>query len=126
MTPGGGGAGARGLYVGTETTPRHESGDMLTSRVPTAGKKTQEKQGFPSSHGSTTGSAGAAKAPEPEGRGAEAQICHLCARLTVSRRFDLIQSDTLREYFSSRHPKAIGIISAAYFNSQLIFDVLFV
>lgn len=90
-----------------------------------AGKK-QEKQGFPSGHGSTTGSTGAAKALKPKRRGVETQICHLCARLTVSRRFDLIQSDTLREYFSSRHPKAIGIISAAYFNSQLIFDVLFV
>lgn len=38
----------------------------------------------------------------------------------------LIASDTLREYFSSRHPKAIGIISSAYFSSQLVFDVLFV
>lgn len=35
------------------------------SRAPMAGKK-QEKQGFPSSHGSTTGSTGAAKAPKPK------------------------------------------------------------
>lgn len=115
MTPGGCDAGAPASHA--VSVPTHGPRERRHADEPRAkGWEKTGKTGIPLQ------SRGAAKALNRE----EAQICHLCARLTVSRRFDLIQSDTLREYFSSRHPKAIGIISAAYFNSQLIFDVLFV
>lgn len=72
-----------------------------------------EKRDSPPVKGNTTWNRGAAKAPETKKKknpDMSESFSHSCMCLTVSQSFDLIQSDTLREYFSPCHPRAIWII----------------
>lgn len=79
-------------------------------------KKNRKKKGFPSSQGNHDMKQWSCQRPlKPKHRTQKnkkkprtcLKASRSCVCLTVSHSFDLIQSDTLREYFSPRHPKAI-------------------